>query len=68
VKDYYENCLRFLAIISRKFLRVRTEETRNEIDHKLISAAIDQGMWHDEYGVSNIGLGKQDTIMGTASL
>jgi hypothetical protein len=45
-------CLKFLAILSRKFLRARAEDVRNEIDHKVITAAIDLGIWHDDYGVN----------------
>jgi hypothetical protein len=52
VKDYFMLCLKFLAILSRKFLRARAEDIRNEIDHKVITAAIDQGIWHDDYGVN----------------
>lgn len=44
--------LKFLAILARKFLRARAEDVRNEIDHKVITAAIDQGIWHDDYGVN----------------
>ncbi len=43
--------LKFLAILARKFLRARAEDIKNEVDHKVITAAIDQGVWHDDYGV-----------------
>jgi hypothetical protein len=50
-REFFEVCLKYLAILSRKFLRAKAEEIRNEIDHKVVSAAIDLGIWHDEYGL-----------------
>ena len=49
VQDYFDECLKYLALLSRKFLRKRADDTRNQIDHKAVTAAIDMGIWHDEY-------------------
>ena len=53
VQDYYDECLKYLAILARKFLRKRVDDSKNQIDHKLVTAAIDMGIWHDEYQVVN---------------
>jgi hypothetical protein len=53
VQDYFDECLKYLAILGRKFLRKRADDTKNQIDHKSVTAAIDMGIWHDEYQVVN---------------
>jgi hypothetical protein len=51
VRDYFDECLHLLATLSRKFLRFCAEDNKNECDHKSVSAAIDMGIWHDDFEV-----------------
>jgi len=53
VTDYFDECLKYLALLARKFLRKRSDDMKTSIDHKAVTAAIDLGIWHDEFEVSS---------------
>ena len=50
-KVYFNQCLKYMAVLSRNILKERVHFTKNEYDIMTLSAILNEGIWKSLYGI-----------------